>query len=152
MPFTKLISTALNLGLADSHCQEKPRVCIPSAATRRKEHVMYMLKNQALSSNGKPEIKVGRKELEVLSRLKIKTWSVSSPALSISVSLSFPHSIPHPINMDRLSVSYMPSTRCSGQGLPPYSPKPGRPSHLRIWVWNGRRRERVAFRFRAHDV
>lgn len=115
---------------------------------------VYMLKNQSLSSNGKPEMKVERKELEVLSRLTNKDLLCLQPSsLHLCVSLFYyTPSLIQSINMDRLSVSYMPSTRCSGQGLPPYSPKPGRPSHLRIWVWNGKKGERVPCRFRAHDV
>lgn len=80
---------------------------------------VYMLKSQPLSSNGKPGIKVERKELEVLSRPTNKDLICLEPSsLHLCVSpLSYPPSLIQSTNMDRLPVSYMPSTRCSGQGL-----------------------------------
>lgn len=50
MSFTKIISTALNLGLTYAQSQEEPRVCIPSAITGRGENMprVYTLKIQSL--------------------------------------------------------------------------------------------------------
>lgn len=68
---------------------------------------MYMLKNQPLSSNGKPRIKVERKELEVLSRPTNKDLICLEPSsLHLCVSPPFPTLRPsfnQPIWTDYLS-------------------------------------------------
>lgn len=63
---------------------------------------MYMLKSQPLSSNGKPGIKVERKELEVLSRPTNKDLICLEPSsLHLCVSpLSYPLSLIQSTNMD----------------------------------------------------
>lgn len=120
MPFTKLISTALNLALADSHGQKSKYASLVLPPGGRSMPCVHMLKNQSLSSNRKSGIKVERKELQVLRRLINKDLICLEPSsLHLCVSpLSYPPSLIQSTNRDRSFVSYKPSTRCSGQGVP----------------------------------